>query len=29
MRRIGIGGCCPSCEEPIAVAELIDEEVVA
>jgi predicted amidophosphoribosyltransferase len=27
MRRVGIGGCCPSCDEPIAVAELIDQEV--
>jgi len=22
MRRVGIGGCCPSCEEPISVEEL-------
>jgi predicted nucleic acid-binding Zn ribbon protein len=28
MRRIGIGGCCPSCDEPIAVAELVDQEVM-
>jgi predicted amidophosphoribosyltransferase len=30
MRRVGIGGHCPSCEEPVAVAELLggDEQVV-
>jgi len=27
MRRVGIGGCCPSCDEPISVSELVDEEV--
>jgi hypothetical protein len=27
MRRVGIGGCCPSCDEPIAVSELVDKEV--
>jgi hypothetical protein len=27
MRRVGIGGCCPSCDEPVAVAELVGEEV--
>ncbi len=26
MRRVGIGGCCPSCDEPIAVEELVGEE---
>jgi hypothetical protein len=25
MRRIGLGGRCPSCDEPIAVTELLDE----
>jgi hypothetical protein len=29
MRRVGIGGCCPSCDEPIAVSELVDQEVSA
>ncbi len=29
MRRIGIGGCCPSCDEPVAVNELLGEEVIA
>lgn len=24
MRRVGLGGCCPSCEEPVAAGELID-----
>jgi hypothetical protein len=27
MRRVGIGGCCPSCDEPIALSELVGEEV--
>ncbi|MBA3282397.1 MAG: hypothetical protein H0U29_09230 [Acidimicrobiia bacterium] len=27
MRRIGIGGLCPCCDEPIAIIELIDQEV--
>ena len=27
MHRIGLGGNCPSCDEPIAVTELIDQEV--
>jgi hypothetical protein len=25
MRRLGIGGCCPACDEPIAVQELLDQ----
>ena len=24
MRRVGIGGCCPACDEPIACNELLD-----
>lgn len=24
MSRIGIGGCCPNCDEPVAITELID-----
>ena len=27
MRRVGIGGHCPSCDEPVAVAELLEPEV--
>lgn len=27
MQRVGIGGTCPSCDEPIAITELIDQEV--
>jgi hypothetical protein len=26
MRRIGPGGCCPACDEPIAIAELASQE---
>jgi ribosomal protein L32 len=29
MRRIGLGGCCPRCDEPVALAELLGEEVIA
>jgi len=29
MRRVGIGGPCPSCEEPIATTELLSEAVIA
>ena len=29
MRTVGIGGSCPCCDEPVAVAELVGEEVVA
>ena len=29
MRRIGLGGCCQACDEPIAVGELLGEEVIA
>jgi len=27
MRRVGIGGACPCCEEPVTIAELIGLEV--
>jgi hypothetical protein len=27
MRRIGLGGHCPHCEEPVAITDLLDEEV--
>ena len=26
MRRVGLGGCCPACDEPIAVTELLDQQ---
>ena len=29
MRAIGIGGPCPECAAPIAVSELIAQEVIA
>ncbi len=29
MRRVGLGGTCPNCEEPISVNELLDQEVTA
>jgi hypothetical protein len=29
MRRIGVGGCCPACDAPIATQELVDQEVIA
>jgi len=29
MGRVGIGGCCPSCDQPVAVAELHGREVTA
>ena len=29
MRMLGLGGCCPSCEEPVAVDELLGQEVIA
>ena len=28
MRRVGLGGACPCCDTPIAVAELLGEEVI-
>lgn len=28
MRSVGIGGSCPCCDEPVAVAELLAEEVI-
>jgi hypothetical protein len=27
MRRLGIGGACPGCDEPVTLAELIGREV--
>lgn len=29
MRKIGIGGTCPGCDEPVAVSELVGQEVIA
>lgn len=29
MRRVGLGGSCPCCSEPIAVEELLGQEVTA
>ena len=27
MRRVGLGGTCPHCDEPVAVSELVGLEV--
>ena len=27
MRRVGLGGHCPHCDEPVAITDLLDEEV--
>lgn len=29
MRRVGIGGACPNCDEPISLNELLGEDVTA
>ncbi|HEX2772645.1 MAG TPA: hypothetical protein VHN18_09480 [Micromonosporaceae bacterium] len=29
MRRVGLGGLCPCCDEPVAVNELVGQEVIA
>ncbi|MHB8342222.1 MAG: hypothetical protein ACYDB7_13805 [Mycobacteriales bacterium] len=29
MRRVGLGGACPCCDEPVAVSELLGQEVVS
>lgn len=29
MRRVGIGGSCPSCGDPVALSELVGQEVIA
>ncbi len=29
MRRVGIGGLCPCCDEAVAVNELVGQEVIA
>jgi hypothetical protein len=29
MSRVGVGGPCPNCDEPVAVAELVRLEVMA
>ena len=28
MRKVGLGGLCPHCDEAVAVTELLDQEVV-
>ena len=28
MRKIGLGGPCPHCDEPVSVTELLDQEVL-
>ena len=28
MRKLGLGGPCPHCDEPVSVTELLDQEVV-
>jgi hypothetical protein len=28
MRKLGLGGACPHCDEPVAVTELLDQEVM-
>jgi len=28
MRRVGLGGSCPNCDEPVSVTDLFDEEVM-
>ena len=27
MRRVGLGGACPGCDEPVTVADLLGQEV--
>lgn len=27
MRRVGLGGCCPACDQPVTVNELLGQEV--
>ncbi len=27
MRRVGLGGTCPGCDQPISASELLDQEV--
>ncbi|MGH9070928.1 MAG: hypothetical protein ACRDX8_07155 [Acidimicrobiales bacterium] len=29
MRRIGLGGSCPACDEPVAVVDLLGEGIIA
>jgi hypothetical protein len=29
MRRVGTGGHCPCCHEPVAVTDLLGEQVTA
>ena len=27
-RRVGLGGSCPHCDEPVAVSDLLDQEAI-
>jgi hypothetical protein len=27
MRKVGLGGACPHCDEPVAVTELFDQDL--
>lgn len=29
MRKLGLGGLCPHCEEPVTLSDLLDKEVVS
>lgn len=29
MRRVGIGGSCPACDDPVAIVELVGDGVIA
>ena len=29
MRRVGLGGTCPHCDEPVAVSDLLGQEVAS
>jgi hypothetical protein len=29
MRKVGLGGLCPHCEEPVTVFDLLNEEVMS
>ena len=28
MRRVGIGGPCPACDDPVAIVELVGDGVI-
>jgi hypothetical protein len=29
MRRVGFGGCCPACDEPVAIDDLLEPSLLA